>query len=223
MNRDSTASYLLTALRADCSPTKPVLTLMQIQPWNIVFLIGFIIYVFIRGVFEQRSKGNVRVLSRSDRRETILIAIMAIGSMLLPVLYLFTPFLGFADYQLPAYVPWIGAVVMVVALWLFWRSHADLGRNWSRTLEIQEGHQLITHGVYRSIRHPMYTSIALFSLAQGLMLENWLAGWSALVAFAILYFVRIPQEERMMSEFFGQKYSEYMSRTGRLFPRIGRT
>ena len=196
---------------------------MQIQPQNIVFLIGFIIYVFIRGVFEQRSKGNVRLLSRSDRRESLLIVIMAIGTMILPILYLFTPFLGFADYQLPGYVPWIGAMLMVIALWLFWRSHADLGKNWSRTLEIQEGHQLITHGLYRSIRHPMYTSIALFSLAQGLMLENWLAGWSALVAFAILYFVRIPHEERLMSEFFGQEYSESMSKTGRLFPRIRRT
>lgn len=196
---------------------------MRIHPWNIVFLIGFIAYVFIRGVFEQRSKANKQVLRRSGRRESVLIVIMAIGSMLLPVLYLFTPFLGFADYQLPGYVPWIGAVVMVVALWLFWRSHADLGRNWSRTLEIQEGHQLITHGVYRTIRHPMYTSIALFSLAQGLMLENWLAGWSALVAFAILYFVRVPHEERMMSDFFGREYGEYTSKTGRLFPRIRRT
>ena len=195
---------------------------MQIHPWNIVFLVGFIAYVFIRGVFEQRSKGNEQVLSRSDRRETILIIIMAIGSMLLPVLYLSTPFLGFADYQLPGFVPWIGAALMVVALWLFWRSHADLGKNWSRTLAIQKGHQLITNGVYRSIRHPMYTSIALFSLAQGLMLENWLAGWSALVAFAILYFVRVPPEERMLLDFFGQEYSDYMQQTGRLLPRIRR-
>ena len=69
----------------------------------------------------------------------------------------------------------------------------------------------------------MYTSIALFSLAQGLMLENWLAGWSALVAFAILYFVRVPHEELMMSDFFGREYGEYTSKTGRLFPRIRRT
>ena len=196
---------------------------MQIHPWNIVFLVGFIAYVFIRGVFEQRSKGNEQVLSRSDRRETILIIIMAIGTMLLPVLYLFTPFLGFADYQLPKFVPWIGAALMVIALWLFWRSHADLGSNWSRTLEIQKGHQLITHGVYKSIRHPMYASIWLFSLAQGLMLENWLAGWSAFVAFAILYVVRIPNEERMMREFFGQQYDDYMSQTGRLFPPVRRS
>ncbi|HEY5883912.1 MAG TPA: protein-S-isoprenylcysteine O-methyltransferase [Pyrinomonadaceae bacterium] len=190
------------------------------QPWNIVFLVGFIVYVTIRGVFQQRSKGNEKAESRNDRQELVLLVIMAIGSMLLPILYLFTSLLRFADYRLPAFVPWIGASLMIVALWLFWRSHSDLGSNWSRTLEIQKGHQLITHGVYRSIRHPMYASIWLFSLAQGLMLENWLAGWSAFVAFAILYVVRIPNEERMMREFFGRAYSDYMLRTGRLFPRI---
>ena len=74
---------------------------------------------------------------------------------------------------------------MLLSLWLFWRSHADLGKNWSVSLEVRQGHQLIKHGVYRSIRHPMYASIWLWCLAQGLLLENWLAGWYALVAFAL--------------------------------------
>ncbi|MFN2480243.1 MAG: protein-S-isoprenylcysteine O-methyltransferase [Pyrinomonadaceae bacterium] len=193
---------------------------MQIHPWNIVFLFGFSAYVIIRGVFEQRSKNNEKAVSRSDNRERLLMLIMVVGGMILPCVYLFTHWLGFADYRLPAFAPWFGTAVMVVALWLFWRSHADLGRNWSRTLEIRKGHQLVTHGVYRLVRHPMYASIWLFSLAQGLLLQNWLAGWSAFVAFAIMYFVRIPQEERMMREFFGQEYSDYMLQTGRLFPRV---
>jgi protein-S-isoprenylcysteine O-methyltransferase Ste14 len=193
---------------------------MKTHPLNIVFLFGFIAYAIIRGIFEQRSKSNEKLLSRNYSRDRFLILIMALGGMILPGLYLFTPWLGFADYRVPAFVPWFGAVVMVAALWLFWRSHADLGKNWSRTLEIRKGHQLVTHGVYRLIRHPMYAAIWLFSLAQGLLLENWLAGWSAFAAFAIMYFVRIPQEERMMGEFFGREYSDYMLRTGRLFPRI---
>ena len=109
---------------------------------------------------------------------------------------------------------------MVAALLLFWRSHSDLGENWSRTLEIRKGHQLVTHGLYRWIRHPMYAAIWLLRLAQGLLLQNWLAGWSTFVAFAVMYFVRISEEERMMGDFFGQKYSDYMRRTGRLFPRV---
>jgi protein-S-isoprenylcysteine O-methyltransferase Ste14 len=189
------------------------------QPWNIVFLIGFIAYLSIRGVFAGRAKTNEQMVRRVDVLEKTLLALVIPTSTLLPLLYLFTPWLGFADYALPAFAPWCGAVLMVVALWLFWRSHADLGQNWSVTLELRKGHQLVEHGVYRSIRHPMYASIFLFSLAQGLLLSNWLAGWSAGATFTIMYFLRVPREERMMCEFLGQEYRDYMRRTGRLFPR----
>jgi protein-S-isoprenylcysteine O-methyltransferase Ste14 len=193
---------------------------MPIQPWNIVFLIGFIAYVAIRGVFIERTRNNEKMVRRADGRDRTLMFIVFVGSLLLPVVYLFTPWLAFADYRLPPFVPWCGAVVMAVALWLFWRAHADLGQNWSVTLELRKGHQLIKHGIYRSIRHPLYASIWLFGLGQGLLLQNWLAGWSAFVTFAILYFVRTPREEHMMCEFFGQEYRDYMRQTGRLFPRI---
>jgi protein-S-isoprenylcysteine O-methyltransferase Ste14 len=155
-----------------------------------------------------------------DAREKILLFIVITGSLLLPFVYLFTPLLAFADYRLPSFVPWCGAAVMVAALWLFWRSHSDLGLNWSVTLAMRKEHELITDGVYRSIRHPMYASIWLWGLAQALMLQNWLAGFSALVSFAPMYFLRTPAEEQMMSEFFGQQYRDYMGRTGRLFPRM---
>lgn len=193
---------------------------MPIQSWNIVFLIGFIAYVVIRGVYESRAKNNEKAVSRADGRDGALMFIVFLGCLLLPVVYLFTPWLVFADYRLPAFVPWFGAAVMVAALWLFWRSHAGLGQNWSVTLELRKGHQLVKHGVYRSIRHPMYAAIWLFGLAQGLLLQNWLAGWSAFVTFALMYFVRIPREEHMMCEFFGQEYRDYMRQTGRVFPRI---
>jgi protein-S-isoprenylcysteine O-methyltransferase Ste14 len=140
--------------------------------------------------------------------------------MLLPVLYLATPWLAFADCTLPPAAPWCGAALMVAGLWLFYRAHADLGRNWSVTLELRERHQLITSGVYRRIRHPMYASIFLFSIAQGLLLANWLAGWGALVTFAVLYLIRTPREERMMCEAFGDQYRAYMRHTGRLWPRL---
>ena len=192
---------------------------MRIQPWNLVFLVGFIAYVSIRGVYKRRTQINQQAVSRADAVEKILIALVIPGSLLLPVVYLFTPWLGFADYHLPALAPWLGTALMIAALWLFWRSHADLGQNWSVTLELRQGHQLVRHGVYRSIRHPMYASIWLWCLAQGLLLENWLAGWYPLPAFALMYFIRTPREEQMMCESFGQEYRDYMQRTGRLFPR----
>jgi protein-S-isoprenylcysteine O-methyltransferase Ste14 len=192
---------------------------MRIQRWNLVFLLGFIVYVCLRGVFKQRTKHNKRVIGHVDALERILMAIVIPGALLLPVVYLFTPWLAFADYHLPPFAPWLGTVVMIAALWLFWRSHADLGQNWSVALEVREGHQLIKHGVYGSVRHPMYASIWLWCLAQGLLLENWLAGWYALLAFALMYFVRTPREEQMMCDSFGEEYRDYMRQTGRLLPR----
>jgi protein-S-isoprenylcysteine O-methyltransferase Ste14 len=67
----------------------------------------------------------------------------------------------------------------------------------------------------------MYAAILLWDVAQGLMLRNWLAGWSAFVLFALLYMVRVPREERMMSDAFGDAYRDYVRRTGRLIPRLG--
>jgi protein-S-isoprenylcysteine O-methyltransferase Ste14 len=184
------------------------------------FLGALITYVGIRGVFARRTKGTEKVVRRVDTRDRSLVFAVFVGSMVLPLLYLFTRWLAFADYLLPAFASWCGTILAGTALWLFWRSHADLGENWSITLEMRKGHQLVTHGVYRSIRHPMYAALWLFGLAQGLLLQNWLAGWSAFVAFAVLYFVRIPREEQMMGEFFGEEYRVYMEKTGRLFPRL---
>jgi len=154
------------------------------NPWAAIFFVGFVIYLSIRGVHARRTKSLEKVHRQVDALEKFLLVLVISTSTLLPVLYLFTPWLAFADYRLPAFAPWCGTAIVVVALWLFWRSHADLGRNWSVSLEVRKDHRLVTHGVYRSIRHPMYAAIFLWSIAQALLLPNWLAGWSAFVAFA---------------------------------------
>jgi protein-S-isoprenylcysteine O-methyltransferase Ste14 len=66
----------------------------------------------------------------------------------------------------------------------------------------------------------MYASIWLWGLAQAVTLANWFAGWSVLPAFAAMYFIRMPREERLMCEKFGDGYHEYARRTGRVFPRL---
>jgi protein-S-isoprenylcysteine O-methyltransferase Ste14 len=192
---------------------------MRFEPSNIIFLVGFVAYFLIRVVFARHTRGNEKIVRRVDAWERILLSIIIASSLVLPMLYLFTPWLAFANYRLPAWTPWCGTICLLAALWLFWRSHADLGRNWSVTLEMRKGHQLITDGVYRTVRHPMYASIWLFNIAQALLLQNWLAGWSLFLAFGVLYFVRVSREEQMMIDSFGEEYRAYMKRTGRLFPR----
>lgn len=193
---------------------------MNYWPWNIIFLFGFIIYVYIRHCYDGPARATEKVVKCGGTWDIALLILVAIGTAILPLLYLFTPLISFADYHLPLWVHCVGVVVMILALWLFWRAHADLGVNWSVTLELRKDHQLVTRGVYGLIRHPMYAAIFLFSLAQGLLLNNLLAGWSALVTFAVMYFVRVSREEAMMLAQFGQGYQDYIERTGRVFPRL---
>jgi protein-S-isoprenylcysteine O-methyltransferase Ste14 len=79
---------------------------------------------------------------------------------------------------------------------------------------------LVTHGIYARIRHPMYLSIWLLVIAQAMILPNYIAGFSGLVPFALLYFLRVPKEESMMKHEFGKAYEDYMLKTGRILPRL---
>lgn len=192
-------------------------------PTNVLFLAGFVAYLAIRYLHLTRGgKPAEAVTRRVDGLEKLLLTLVLLGSLLLPVLYLFTPLLDFANYRLPRALPWVGLPVMLAALWLFHRSHADLGRNWSVSLEVRKDHELITRGVYRRVRHPMYASIWLFSLAQALFLPNRLAGFGALAPFALMYALRVGREERLMLDTFGDAYRDYMERTPRLIPLPGR-
>ena len=101
---------------------------------------------------------------------------------------------------------------------MFFRSHADLGRNWSISLQIRNEHRLVTTGIYRLIRHPMYSSFFLLAIAQLMLLPNWFAGATGLIGIGLLYAFRVRQEERMMVERFGAEYRDYMAHTWRLIP-----
>ena len=156
----------------------------------------------------------------------ILLVLSGVGMQLIPIVYLLTGWLDFADYGLPTAASLalgvVGALVFAVGIWLLWRSHAELGRNFSPTLQIVEDHSLVTDGVFRRIRHPMYSAHLLWAIAQVLLLQNWIAGPAFLVVQVPLYLRRIPTEDRMMLEQYGDEYREYMGRTGRLFPRLSR-
>jgi protein-S-isoprenylcysteine O-methyltransferase Ste14 len=120
----------------------------------------------------------------------------------------------------PDYVRVFGITILLVSLWLFYWVHKILGRNWSPVLEIQKDHKLITEGPYKRVRHPMYTQTWLLVIGQFLILSNWIAGTAGIITWAILYFIRVPKEEEMMLEEFGEEYQEYMGKTGRLLPRF---
>jgi protein-S-isoprenylcysteine O-methyltransferase Ste14 len=188
---------------------------------KIIYMIGYWAANFvIRAPYIKAHQRLAIRANRKTRADTGFFLAVGVGGFFLPLVYVFTPVLAFANYSSPLWVGLGGVVVLLLGNWVFWKSHKDLGTNWSPTLEIREKHTLVTHGIYRRIRHPMYLSIWLLVIAQAMILPNYVAGFSGVVPFALLYFLRVPNEERMMREEFGESYDAYLLGTGRILPRL---
>jgi protein-S-isoprenylcysteine O-methyltransferase Ste14 len=191
------------------------------SPWfaKAVVLVASIVMVVIRAPYGQRSRTVPVVKSGKGTLEIVLLTIAWLA-FFLALIWIVTPIFDFADYPLHPVPLIIGSLCLALGLWLFYRSHVDLGTNWSITLEVRDKHQLVTHGIYRRVRHPMYLSLLIYSLGQALVLPNWLVGPAYGVAMLLIFFCRLGPEERMMLGEFGNEYEAYRARTRRLIPGV---
>ncbi|MGO4704356.1 protein-S-isoprenylcysteine O-methyltransferase [Microvirga sp. 2MCAF38] len=185
-----------------------------------VFVLLAVGWYLIRVPFARKSRRTSVARNARGARETLLLSISFSGLGLVPFVYVATGFPKFAAYSFNPFQASVGVVVALAALAMFRLTHKALGRNWSVTLEVRENHKLVTEGVYRRVRHPMYTAFWLWAIAQALLLPNLVAGLSGLIGFGTLYLFRVAEEERLMIETFGEPYRAYMTRTGRLIPRF---
>jgi len=189
--------------------------------FEIVYWAALVVEMVIRTPLNKKRKEEKMSEQRVSTQEKLILFLLLIGMMILPLIYSATSWLDFANYSLPTWAGWLGSFIMLGALFVFWRSHADLGLNWSPSLEIRDKHELITRGIYGVIRHPMYASQWLWVIAQPLLLQNWVAGLVNLIIFIPFYLLRVQAEEQMMVDRFGEQYKTYMERTGRVLPKIG--
>jgi protein-S-isoprenylcysteine O-methyltransferase Ste14 len=189
--------------------------------YKIIYWAGLIAQIVIRYPYQQAAKTGVKTGQRVSRTENILLVLLTLFAGLIPLVYSLAHWLDFANYHLPVWLGICGLPLLVFSLFVFWRAHFDLKANWSPSLEIRLDHTLVTDGIYRLVRHPMYLSQLLWALAQILLLQNWLAGPLNLLFFIPFYFLRSTAEDKMMLERFGDQYRTYMQSTGGIFP-IGR-
>ena len=112
----------------------------------------------------------------------------------------------------------MGIALGVLSLVLYAWSRTTLGKEWSSYLQMQKKHHLVTTGPYAWIRHPIYLSLIGFMTGISLVGANWFLIAFLVVSFADLI-LRIPKEEQMMVEEFGEEYEAYIRRTGKLLPK----
>jgi protein-S-isoprenylcysteine O-methyltransferase Ste14 len=174
----------------------------------------------IRYPHERRSKRSAVETDAMGRPEYIRMAIAGSGLGILPALYLWTPLLNFADHESGWLPVGLGGLTACGALAMFLLTHKALGKLWSVSLQLKQAHRLVTKGIYKTLRHPMYSAFWLMALAQAFFLANWIAGLFGLLGFGFLFFSRIGPEEQMMEAAFGSEYKAYQMRSWRIIPYV---
>lgn len=123
----------------------------------------------------------------------------------------------FVPHSTPVYSAGLALAVAgaVLAIW----SRYLLGRNWSASVELKEGHELVVAGPYRVIRHPIYTALLLLFLGNALMVGDWRGLLAVAIVFVSFWF-KLRKEEAWMAERFGDAYRDYRKKTRALIPAI---
>ncbi|MFN8444093.1 MAG: isoprenylcysteine carboxylmethyltransferase family protein [Caldilineaceae bacterium] len=201
-----------------------VIGLYHLDSETIFRLITFLVLVTAVSIsvyFRHRAEREGGKL-RSGEGQRLVIVLRLLGLLvLLPLFgYLINPtWVAWARFSLPETIRWMAvgvALVMLPAIYWLFRS---IGNNISPTQQTRQNHQLVTHGPYRWIRHPLYTFGSILIVALTLVTGLWWIGITMLPLFAVLLW-RTQFEEQRLIETFGDEYRAYMRRTGRFWPRL---
>lgn len=152
-----------------------------------------------------------------------MMVLIGLGGLLLwlsPLAYLLNP--GWMDWSkigLPEGARWLGVGMGVVCVlgiyWLF----SSLGSGITPTSATRREHRLVITGIYRYIRHPLYTFGSAMFVAFGMMADNWFIALLGILAFMLMA-ARTSKEEANLIAQFGDEYRTYMKHTGKFLPNL---
>jgi protein-S-isoprenylcysteine O-methyltransferase len=116
-------------------------------------------------------------------------------------------------------ITWAAFCAMIGGLALRTWAVVLLGPWFTWNVTVQSGQQLVSRGPYRLIRHPSYTGALITFVASCVLLRSWVVAVLAALALNVAFLRRIRYEEALLGRSLAG-YDAYVSRTGRLLPRI---
>jgi protein-S-isoprenylcysteine O-methyltransferase Ste14 len=146
------------------------------------------------------------------------VLLFAITALLLRATGVLPTVLTARFYPWSQLIGWFGVAVTAAGLGFSVWARIHLGRNWSGSVTVKEGHELVRTGPYRRVRHPIYTGVILGIAGTALALDNWGVP-VALVAVVLAFVRKLHLEEARMTETFPD-YANYRRETAALFPFI---
>ncbi len=179
---------------------------LYLWPLNFV-IVGFIVFSAIFLLMVKRSGDKT---TKADPRSIIAIFIQALAFAIAWTIVRkpFTPFLPI-DWRAQYIVAAIIVLLVLASLIFLTAAVRTLGKEWSLQARVLEHHELIRHGPYRIVRHPIYTGMFGMLIASSLAHGHWLGLIIASIVYCVGTVMRIRSEETFLREQFGSQYEEY--------------
>jgi protein-S-isoprenylcysteine O-methyltransferase Ste14 len=179
-----------------------------------VVWIAFLIYWQIKADDTKTTQRLEPAASRILRVLTFPIALVLLSTTRIPLPWLYLPLWP------PGLWPfWLGAALTVAGILFAVWAREHLGRNWSRSVTIKQGHELIVTGPYAVVRHPIYTGILAGFLGMAIAISQ-VRGFIVFVLIFLVFRVKLRMEEEWMRSQFGETYAAYARRTAALAPYL---
>jgi protein-S-isoprenylcysteine O-methyltransferase Ste14 len=179
-----------------------------------VVWIFFFLYWQIKATNTKATQRLEPAASRILRAFIFLIAIVLLSTTRIPLPWLYLQLwpVGFLPF-------WLGAAVTIAGLLFAVWAREHLGRNWSRSVTIKQGHELITTGPYAVVRHPIYTGILTGFLGMAIAISQ-VRGFIVFVLIFLAFWIKLRMEEQWMRSQFGEAYATYARQTAALVPYL---
>lgn len=164
-------------------------------------------------------RGARGLKSKRVTRQTVVSVVIVL------VMYAALTYLPYADRREIAVIPlalplrWLGVALASAGYALVLWSGIALGAMYSKEVTIQEGHRLVTTGLYSVVRHPRYLGVLLLAPGFSLLYRSWI-GLALTVALVPILVQRIRDEEEVLHREFGETWERYVDRTWRLVPHL---
>lgn len=184
---------------------------------NLLFIAVFVVWIGSEITLSsiKREKRVTEIDSDRNTLRTIWIVTVS-ANAIAAIVARFTdfPIVSAAEFR------YAGISIMVIGVVLRISAIASLGRMFTYNVTIRDGHELVTSGLYRHIRHPSYTGMLITFAGYGLALNNWPGFAIAFVPVFAVMAKRIAIEEAVLLEQFGDAYVSYVKRSWRLVPLV---
>ncbi len=113
---------------------------------------------------------------------------------------------------------WLGLALTAAGVAISIWARVSLGANWSGVVTLKDDHELIRKGLYRWIRHPIYTGILLAMIGTA-MIKGHLRGWLGFLVVWAAFYIKARREEGFLRQEFGDGFEEHARHTGMFFPK----